>query len=96
MRQPTTYTSNGRARRVPLTEAPRRYAVTFPSERPTNSEAYIIVDRETNGMIATVYLDGDGGLTRRYLRAKKQADLMCLALNKFELAAQREATDAVL
>ncbi len=66
-----------------------RYAVMLPAYGENRSEAYVIVDRETRGVLAMVYLGGEGNLVRRMLRAKSQADAMCRALNRMSCPGER-------
>lgn len=60
-----------------------RFMVTFTETALcfTGSEAYAILDRDTNGVIAVILRDGGDGLTAGLRRAKQQADAMCAALN---------------
>lgn len=73
-----------RARRVAPIAAAKlsRFIVSLPYCSLNPSEAYVITDRETRGAIAVVLLDGDGGLVAKMRRAKRQADIMCDALNQ--------------
>ena len=60
--------TRGRTRVAPPVS---RFLVTLPEYRENRSEAYAIVDRETRGLIAMIYLDGDGALARKYQAGKE-------------------------